>query len=59
MNGKEHEFDSFECAIQALAPHCRRCDTRVIGHGVESGDDIYCSVHCARQSGVSGLADHN
>jgi len=35
FNGKEHVFDSFECAIQALAPTCPHCGTRIIGHGVE------------------------
>jgi hypothetical protein len=30
-----HVFDSFECAMHALAPHCERCGCRVVGHGVE------------------------
>ncbi len=34
-NGKKHVFDSFECAIQALAPECSHCHCRIIGHGVE------------------------
>ena len=25
MNGTTHTFDSFECAIHALAPTCRNC----------------------------------
>lgn len=58
MNGREHHFDSFECAIHKLAPSCRHCGCRVIGHGVQEGGTVYCSAHCARQSGVSGLADH-
>jgi hypothetical protein len=44
-------FDSFECAIHALAPVCAHCGCRVIGHGVESADKIYCCVHCAGQVG--------
>ncbi|MGH7481477.1 MAG: hypothetical protein ACRELV_04935 [Longimicrobiales bacterium] len=47
--GETHTFDSFECAIAALAPHCAHCDCRVIGHGVERNADIYCCEHCARQ----------
>jgi len=35
MRGASHTFDSFECAIQALAPTCAHCNCRVIGHGVE------------------------
>jgi hypothetical protein len=48
MRGKDHTFDSFECAIQALAPRCRKCDCRIIGHGVEQGADIFCCAHCAK-----------
>ena len=32
LGGEEHVFDSFECAIHALAPTCPHCGTRVIGH---------------------------
>ena len=35
MGGQSHTFDSFECAIQALAPACHHCNTRIIGHGLE------------------------
>jgi hypothetical protein len=27
MNGSTHTFDSFECAIHALAPTCAHCGT--------------------------------
>ena len=36
MNGQSHTFDSFECAIHALAPICEHCGCKVIGHGVEA-----------------------
>jgi len=52
-----HVFDSFECAIQALAPRCQHCDCRVIGHGVEEGGRVFCCAHCAHASGVTGLSD--
>ena len=39
-NGTEHVFDSFECAIHALAPRCGHCGCRVIGHGVEAQDTV-------------------
>ena len=35
MNGKAHTFDSFECAIHALAPTCDHCGIRIVGHGLE------------------------
>lgn len=28
VDGEAHDFDSFECAIHALAPTCRRCGIR-------------------------------
>lgn len=50
-------FDSFECAIHALAPECRHCHCKVIGHGVEQGDHIYCCANCARHEGAGGIVD--
>jgi hypothetical protein len=50
-------FDSFECAIHRLAPNCRHCDCRIIGHGVEAQGALFCCVHCARQAIVRGAED--
>jgi hypothetical protein len=58
-DGEGHVFDSFECAIQALAPTCSNCGVRVIGHGVESDGSIFCCAHCAEASGVGGIADRS
>lgn len=55
--GRTMTFDSFECAIAALAPKCAHCGCRVIGHGVEAKDAIYCCAHCAGQEHVIGLKD--
>jgi hypothetical protein len=57
MNGISHYFDSFECAIQALAPKCAHCQCRIIGHGIEAGGTMYCCAHCAKHSGVTAVAD--
>lgn len=54
---ESHVFDSFECAIHAMAPKCAHCDCRVVGHGVEHHGDIYCCASCARHSGVNVLQD--
>lgn len=51
MDGQTHVFDSFECAIQALAPLCAHCGCRIIGHGNESQGMFFCCAHCARASG--------
>jgi hypothetical protein len=57
--GAARIFDSFECAIQALAPHCAHCDCRILGHGVEARGKMYCCAHCARESGENGMRDRN
>ena len=58
VEGATHTFDSFECAIHAIAPRCAHCGCTILGHGVEGTDgDMYCCAHCARRSGVEGAAD--
>jgi hypothetical protein len=57
MGDEKHVFDSFECAIQALAPTCDECGCRIIGHGVEAEGTMYCCAHCAERAGTSGLRD--
>ena len=57
LSGQTYTFDSFECAIQKLAPTCAHCGVRVVGHGVEQGETIYCCAHCAEQEGATGLKD--
>ena len=47
QDGRRHTFDSFECAIHHLAPTCATCGCRVIGHGTERDDRVYCCGHCA------------
>jgi hypothetical protein len=50
-------FDSFECAINALAPQCSHCGCKIIGHGVEANGSFYCCAHCATQAGATSLRD--
>jgi hypothetical protein len=57
FGGDQHVFDSFECAIYALAPACARCEVKVVGHGVEADGKVFCCAHCARAAGAEGLAD--
>ncbi len=57
QSGKTHTFDSFECAIQTLAPRCMHCQTRIIGHGVEENGHIFCCANCASLHGQTGLRD--
>jgi hypothetical protein len=59
LGGQTHTFDSFECAIHAIAPRCKHCSCTILGHGLEGPDGaMFCCAHCARESGVEGLKDH-
>lgn len=57
MGDRSGTFDSFECAAHALAPTCAHCQCRILGHGVEAGDKIYCCAHCAKKAGRTDLVD--
>ena len=51
--GRVYHFDSFECAITALAPRCTHCECRIIGHGVETDGSYFCCEHCARNESLA------
>ena len=55
--GTSHVFDCFECAIHALAPVCKHCGCRIIGHGVEISGRMFCCANCAERAGVHGFTD--
>jgi nitrite reductase/ring-hydroxylating ferredoxin subunit len=57
VDGKTHTFDSFECAIHAVAPRCSHCGCTILGHGLQADGNVFCCAHCARESGVDSLAD--
>ena len=57
LGGSAHTFDSFECAVHALAPTCAHCGCRVMGHGVETQGRIFCCAHCASRAGATGVRD--
>ena len=56
-DGQTYTFDSFECAIQHLAPNCGHCGVRIIGHGLEAQGRIFCCAACARRAGVQSVRD--
>jgi hypothetical protein len=57
VEGQKHHFDSFACAIHALAPRCAACQAAIIGHGMEADGAFFCCAHCARKQGVSDMRD--
>ena len=46
---KSATFDSIECAAAQLAPECAHCGCRILGHGIETPEAIFCCAHCARK----------
>ena len=56
--GRSYTFDCFECAIHVLAPECAHCGVKILGHGVEADQEMFCCSHCARHSGVRGITTH-
>lgn len=57
VNGISHYYDSFECAIHALAPECEHCGCKIVGHGIEAAGEFFCCAHCAHEEGVVGAHD--
>ena len=55
--GVRHTFDSFECAIQRMAPICEHCQCKVIGHGAEVDGHFFCCANCGRQATSANLQD--
>jgi len=55
LEGRTMVFDSFECAIQAMAPSCAHCGCKIVGHGVEVGGALHCCAQSADHK--SGLKD--
>ena len=52
-------FDSFECAIQGVAPVCGHCGVRILGHGAEVDGKFFCCAHCAERAGHDEMRDRS
>lgn len=58
QQGNRYVFDCFECAIQKLAPQCKQCSCKIIGHGIQANSEYFCGANCARMSGVDQATDN-
>ena len=57
-DGTTRVFDSVECVAHEIAPRCGHCGCRILGHGVEVNDAVYCCRHCAEaEHGSTSLTD--
>ncbi|WP_354643122.1 Prokaryotic metallothionein [Kitasatospora camelliae] len=54
ITGDTYTFDSFECAMEKLAPRCEQCQVRIVGHGVEVAGSFFCCANCARANSELG-----
>jgi hypothetical protein len=59
MSGEIHQFDSFACAIRALAPRCYRCGRIILGRGVEDSGAIFCGAHCSHIGGFFNVVNQD
>ena len=55
VNGSEFTFDSFECAINFVAPRCGHCNSVIMGHGFQHTGEIYCNSSCSREGNHSPI----
>lgn len=53
INGTEYTFDSFECAVNFVAPRCANCNSIIMGHGIKYSDEIFCSQICSKDENHS------
>jgi len=51
MKGNTYTFDSFECAIHVLAPHCDNCGIHIVGHGLAFNREVKLAAAACRASG--------
>jgi hypothetical protein len=56
VKGKSHTFDSFECAIHALAPSCKHCGIRIIGHGLEKDGTFFAAITAPKRKASAACA---
>ncbi|MDR3661962.1 MAG: hypothetical protein P4L86_16530 [Mycobacterium sp.] len=50
-NGRSASFDCIECMATMVAPACRHCGCRILGHALRVDGHSYCCAHCA-QAGI-------
>jgi hypothetical protein len=56
-DGNSATFDSIECAAAKVAPDCAHCGCRILGHGIETPEAIFCCAHCARKDSNADVND--
>jgi hypothetical protein len=54
MNGTAHTFDSFECAIHALAPTCANCRIHIVATGSKKKAPFFAASIAPRSKAWPG-----
>jgi len=57
IRGETLVFDSFECAIDRLAPHCPNCGSAITGHGYRAGSELFCGFRCREEARLDRRVD--
>ena len=57
QKGRTHAFDSFECAIHAMAPACSHCSCAHHWPRTGSRGRLLLLRDCAEMAGVAGMRD--
>ena len=52
-DGVTRTFDSFDCAIEAMAPPCENCGCLITGSNSVEVDTEFCCSACQRQAAES------
>ena len=56
---RTYHFDCLECAIHLLAPTCQACGIRIVGHGVDVDQQMFCCAHCAKKEIRTDVKDRD
>ena len=58
-NGRTASFDCIECMATMVAPMCRHCGCRILGHGWRIDGHQYCCEHCVQAGDHDGKPSAN
>lgn len=49
INGKEFTFDSYDCAVNFVAPRCAHCNSIIAHREIKHREEAYCSQYCFKE----------
>jgi hypothetical protein len=55
INGAEYSFDSFECAVNFVAPRCSHCQSVIFGTGLKDAGVMFCNTTCSEKGQIVSM----